>query len=79
LSEKYTMGSDLVGDLLYRTITPQEITEKRNSWSFKLVPSTVAEKNGASTCIREAFQGSKLDANDYAQIGEGFLPAFVRQ
>jgi hypothetical protein len=79
LSEKYIMGLDLAGDLLYWTITPQEITEKWNSWSFKLVPSTVVEKNGASTCIREACQRLELDANGYAQVGEGFLPAFVHQ
>jgi hypothetical protein len=43
------------------------------------VPSTVAEKNRASMCIREVRQGSELDANGYTQVGEGFLPGFVHQ
>jgi hypothetical protein len=39
----------------------------------------MAEKNKASMCIREACQGLEFDANGYAQVGEGFLPAFVHQ
>lgn len=60
LSEKFVMGSEMAGDLLYRRIPPQEIAEKRNSWSFWLVPSTVAEKDsGPALRTRLGNAGSK--------------------
>ncbi len=48
LNEKYIMGSELAGDVLYRRITAQEIAEKRNSWSFWVMPSMEVEQDSDS-------------------------------
>ena len=48
LNEKYIMDSELAGEVLYRRLTTQEIAEKRNSWSFWVVPCMEAEKDSDS-------------------------------
>ena len=48
LNEKYILDSELAGEVLYRRLTTQEIAEKRNSWSFWVVPCMEAEKDSDS-------------------------------
>ncbi|KAL4595568.1 hypothetical protein ACB092_12G101400 [Castanea dentata] len=48
LNETYIMDSELAGEVLYRRLTTQEIAEKRNSWSFWVVPCMEAEKDSDS-------------------------------
>lgn len=72
LTEKYIMDSDLAGDVLYRRIPPQEIAEKQNSWSFWLVPSTVAEKDSGPalrTRLRNAVSKNGLCWSDLKLTG----------
>ncbi|KAE8022374.1 hypothetical protein FH972_008177 [Carpinus fangiana] len=72
LTEKFIMGSDLARDVLYRRIPAQEIAEKQNSWSFWLVPSTVAEKDSSPalrTRLRNAVSKNGLCWSDLKLTG----------
>ena len=72
LTEKYIMGSDLARDVLYRRIPAQEIAEKQNSWSFWLVPSTLAEKDSSPalrTRLRNAVSKNGLCWSDLKLTG----------
>ncbi|KAG8638516.1 hypothetical protein MANES_14G037800v8 [Manihot esculenta] len=48
LDEKYIIGSEVAAEVLYRRITPHEISAKRNSWHFWAVPSIAAEEVSTS-------------------------------
>jgi hypothetical protein len=72
LTEKFIMGSDLARDVLYRRIPAQEIAEKQNSWSFWLVPSTLAEKDSSPalrTRLRNAVAKNGLCWSDLKLTG----------
>ncbi|XP_065860211.1 protein DYAD-like [Euphorbia lathyris] len=49
LDEKYTVGSEIAAEALYRRISDQEITQKKNLWHFWVVPSISAQRLSTSS------------------------------
>ncbi|XP_065860198.1 protein DYAD-like [Euphorbia lathyris] len=49
LDEKYTIGSEIAAEALYRRISDQEITQKKNLWHFWVVPSVSAQRLSTSS------------------------------
>ncbi|GKV17548.1 hypothetical protein SLEP1_g28038 [Rubroshorea leprosula] len=55
LDEKYVMGSELAGEVLYRRIRPHEIAVQRNLWSFWVVPSLRKPYKDKPWCLNPAI------------------------